>query len=145
MDPLGVKRVVGIVQQHMGTLSPVMQQALEAGIAQAAKAGLLMDEGIESLEDAQALMERLGALVESLPEMWRPIATELLAAVAEGKVAAQTGGRVALRAGKTLQGLFPLTIRVQATPDSALGALLRDPQGKPGALTVTITPAHVPG
>ncbi len=53
--------------------------------------------------------------------------------------------RVALRGGNTLKGLFPLTCELKATPGSALAALLRDAEGKPGSLTVTITPAHIPG
>ncbi len=60
-------------------------------------------------------------------------------------VVLERADKVLLRGGNTLRGLFPLTVKLQATPDSVLGGLLRDAQGKPGALTVTITPAHVPG
>ncbi len=104
-------------------------------------------EALETLEGAQEIERQVAGIVEEMRQA--KVAEHVVDAVEtvlpKALEVLDLVRRLTLRGSNTLKGLFPLTCELKATPGSALAALLRDAEGKPGSLTVTITPAHIPG
>ncbi len=120
-------KTLEVVQGEMSKLSPQAQQALGKTLELLGGLKELTDTITDTTKDIHEIVEGL----ESAP------------AWAQGIVGLVH--RLGERAGKTLQGLFPL--RISAKPsqqDSMLGTLLRGPDGKPGSLEIVITPNIIP-
>ena len=136
MDILGTKKLVSILEAHLNQLGPAAQAALAASLEDARKLGLLEDQALDLLQDIDRLVDSVS------PDQVQRITQALPIAALETLGVAH---RLLLRSGNSLRGLFPLTINIQPNPGSILERLLRSETGRAGALTTTITPAHIPG